>query len=195
MSTLSFTGHIAGVGTTSGVRVVVGLWDETPFGAVADAMVEDADGHRALVAPTAELAELIATTYTFDEVVIETVERDGWTVTSPSIALTLTPGRRRGIGVLLRTVPAPLRRSPTWARLCDPIARTVMPGVRTYGTAGNDRTEWYAARDAWRVAAVEGTWRGTDLGSLAPVDPPVRFGFGSAPRTPTVTSLTSYVRG
>ena len=33
---LVFTGHIAGFGTGSGVRMVVGSWRESPFGRFAD---------------------------------------------------------------------------------------------------------------------------------------------------------------
>ena len=47
-----FRGRIAGVGSTSGIRVVVGWWQDSPFGTFADAMVERADGHRMLLAPT-----------------------------------------------------------------------------------------------------------------------------------------------
>ena len=39
-----FSGRIAGVGSTSGVRVVVGHWFETPYGEFGDAMVETAEG-------------------------------------------------------------------------------------------------------------------------------------------------------
>jgi hypothetical protein len=66
MSRGRFRGAIAGVGTTSGVRVVVGRWDESPYGAFVDAMVETAAGHRALLAPTDQVAEFVATTYAFD---------------------------------------------------------------------------------------------------------------------------------
>src|SRR5699024_6852506 len=45
---LRFVGEIAGVGTTSGTRVVVGRWEDSPFGPFGDAMVETADGHRVL---------------------------------------------------------------------------------------------------------------------------------------------------
>ena len=62
-----FRGRIAGVGSTSGVRVVVGWWHESPFGPFADAMVERADGHRILLAPTEQVRDLVATTYVFDE--------------------------------------------------------------------------------------------------------------------------------
>ena len=34
-----FTGHIAGFGTGSGVRFVVGTWAQSPFGAFTDVMV------------------------------------------------------------------------------------------------------------------------------------------------------------
>jgi hypothetical protein len=43
------------------------------------------------------------------------------------------------------------------------------------------------------VVSADGAWRGADLGGLAPVDPPVRFGFGSAPRTPALTRLVTTV--
>jgi hypothetical protein len=38
-----FTGHIAGAGSSSGLRIVVGIWDESPFGAFTDVA---ADGRR-----------------------------------------------------------------------------------------------------------------------------------------------------
>ena len=69
-----FRGRIAGVGSTSGVRVVVGWWHETPYGSFADAMVERADGHRVLLAPSAQVRDLIAGTYVFDESRIEPIE-------------------------------------------------------------------------------------------------------------------------
>ena len=43
-----FEGFIAGVGSTSGIRVVVGHWPRSPFGSFTDAMVERADGRRTL---------------------------------------------------------------------------------------------------------------------------------------------------
>ena len=66
--TTSFTGHIAGLGTSSGVRLVVGVWDTSPFGAFADVMVEDASGHRTLLAPRQSVADAVASVYSFDEV-------------------------------------------------------------------------------------------------------------------------------
>ena len=68
-----FTGRIAGVGSTSGIRIVVGRWDSSPWGAFADVMLEDASGHRVLLAPSERVRSFVASTYSFDEEVIEPV--------------------------------------------------------------------------------------------------------------------------
>jgi hypothetical protein len=79
-------------------------------------------------------------------------------------------------------------------RIIDPIARVLLRGVRTSGSAGGGRRESYGAYDVRTVTAVSGRWRGVSLGALAPVDPPVDFGFGSTPRAPTVTNLVTTIR-
>lgn len=98
-----FEGRIAGVGCTSGVRVVVGRWDASPWGAFADVMIEDAAGHRVLLAPSERVRDFVAATYSFDEVVIEPVAvvdtADGWEVSTPSLSLRLVIGGRTPLGV------------------------------------------------------------------------------------------------
>ena len=189
-----FRGRIAGVGSTSGTRVVVGRWEETPLGAFADAMVETANGHRVLLAPHQEAADFIEATYTFDETRIEPFAvLDPWHVESSSLRLDLTVGARTALGWVLRGVPSRLAESPTWCTLTDPVARVALRGVRTRGTAGGDRREWYGATDARRVVAMSGSFDGVDLGDLADVDPPCRFGFSSTPKRPSVTTVVTTV--
>ncbi|MGH3867621.1 MAG: hypothetical protein ACRDQ4_16090 [Pseudonocardiaceae bacterium] len=103
---LRFEGWIAGLGTTAGLRVVIGRWTSSPWGPFTDVMVEQPDGHRVLLAPQPAVAEFIAGTYQFDDV------------------------------------------------------RTV----------------------------------GVDQGSLAPVTPPVRFGFGSTPPAPSLVRVITLIR-
>src|SRR6478735_11693826 len=134
MTPQRFRGAIVGVGTTSGTRVVVGRWDESPYGAFADVMVETELGHRVLLAPTQEVADFVATTYTFDEVRIEPISLDRWVVSSPSLSLEVSVGRRTGLGRLLRLVPARLAESPAWCTVTDPVARVALRDVRTRGT-------------------------------------------------------------
>lgn len=192
-----FRGQIAGVGSTSGVRVVVGNWPESPYGAFADAMVELPDGHRLLVAPDDDVAGFVSATYTFDEVRIEpfavVVAGDRWQVRSASLGLDLVVGRRTWLGWALRAVPRPVATSPWWCAVTDLVARRVLSGVRTKGTAGNGRREWYGATDSRRVLSLTGSCLGHDLGDLAPVEPPPAFGFSSTPARPCVTDVVTTV--
>jgi hypothetical protein len=177
--------------------VVVGRWDDGPWGSFADLMVEDPAGHRVLVAPDARTRDFVSATYSFDDVVITPVEVSdtptGWRVASDPLTLDLALGGPTPTGRLLRLVPARLATAPAWCSVTDPVARLLMRGVRTRGSAGRDRREWYGATSARAVASLEGSWRGRPLGDLADVDPPCRFGFSSTPRRPSVTDVVTTV--
>lgn len=192
-----FHGRILGVGTTSGVRVVVGHWHDTPLGPFSDAMVETAAGHRVLLAPSTEARDFIAATYTFDETRLETfavtASADAWSVRSPSLTLDVTVGRPTALGHLLGLVPDRVATSPAFCTLTDPVARIVLRGVRTRGTAQEGRREYYGATGTRAVLAASGSFEGVPLGALAPVDPPARFGFSSTPRRPSVTDVVTTV--
>jgi hypothetical protein len=192
-----FEGTIAGLGSTGGTRVVLGHWPVSPFGSFADVMVERADGRRLLLAPTRQVAEFVEATYTFDEVRLVPVEvavhAPVWRVSAGPLELSFTTGSRPPLGRLLRAVPPRLASSPAWATAVDPVARVVLQGVRTRGSAGGGRREWYGARDLHRIVSMHGSWDGADLGGLAPVDPPARFGFSSTPTRPSLTRVVSTV--
>ena len=128
MQRLRFAGAIAGVGSTSGVRFVVGRWTDSPLGPFADVMVEDASGHRTLLAPSDEVASFVQQTYEFDEVcttpVSVGVTHDGWDVhVEGHLAAYLHLGPRMPLGWLLRAVPRRLSATPAWAAAIDPVAR------------------------------------------------------------------------
>jgi hypothetical protein len=192
-----YEGRIAGVGTTSGIRLVVGKWARTPLGTFADVMVERPDGHRVLLAPSDAVRDVIEATYVFDEVRVEpvSVTESGatWDVSSPSLSLRIGFGRRARLGWLLRLVPPRLATSTRWATLVDPVAGRVLDGVRTRGVAREGRREWYGATDLHLVTSASGSFDGVPLGTLAPVDPPCGFGFSSTPRTPSVTSVVTTI--
>ena len=66
-------------------------------------------------------------------------------------------------------------------------------GVRTRGSAGGGRQEWYGATDIHRLSTLHAQWGGVDLGRLAPVDPPVSFGFGSTLASPCVVEVVTTI--
>src|SRR5664279_2759040 len=99
---LQFDGAIAGMGTASGTRLVVGMWPLSPYGSVTDVMVERPDGHRILLAPTQGFADFVAATYEFDEVRV-----------TPVLRLRVDPG-----GALAGQAALPhLRVAPLLARI------------------------------------------------------------------------------
>lgn len=193
-----FDGEIYGFGTTTGDRFVIGRWLDSPQGAFADVMHESPAGHRTLHAPDDAVAQLVGTTYEFDEVRVGPVrvERSGQqlSVATDGLAIVVGVGRRTRLGRLLRLVPGPVARSRAWATLIDPLARLVLDGVRTRGSAGNGRVERYGATDQHRLTHATVRRGGRELGGLAEVWPPVRFGFSSTPRTPSVAAVTTTIR-
>ncbi len=193
----TFAGEICGVGSESGVRAVIGLWPVSPFGSVADAMVEDSTGWRVLIAPDEGLADYVGSIYSFDEVVIGPVacERsaDRLSFRGGRLRLDVTLGRRDALGWALHAVPRRVATSEAWVMFTDVIARVLLRGVRTRGsTAGG--TELYAATDRHRVTGVSGEWNDSDIGEVRDVDPPVRFGFSSTTRQPSIVEVTTTVR-
>lgn len=192
-----FVGEIAAFGTTLGHRIVIGSWRSSRFGPFADIMHESPDGLRTLHAPTDAVARYVSETYEFDQVCVGPITADRGRseliVTSGEWALRVTIGRRTLLGRGLRLVPEPVATAPWWCRAIDPIARRVQRGVSTRGTARAGRVESYGAVDQHHLDAVSAKLRGDDLGSIADVDPPVRFGFSSAPRSPCIVAITTTI--
>ncbi|MEE6272051.1 hypothetical protein V2J56_01665 [Georgenia sp. MJ206] len=200
-----FHGHIAGVGTEEGTRFVVGVWDRSPLGAFADVMVERPDGRRILLAPDERVARFVAGTYRFDEVhqVPVRVSRPAgaargtpggdWSVRAGPLEATFGVGGGTALGRLLRLQPPGVSLTRGWALAVSPLARLVLPGVRTVGTAGGGRREWYSARHEHRIVTVRAAWDGNDLGGLRPVSPPPAFGFSSTPARPSLVRVVSTV--
>jgi hypothetical protein len=195
---LRFDGEIVGFGTTTGHRFVVGRWTASPLGSFADVMHEAPDGHRTLFAPDPAVADLVGSTYAFDDVrvgpVVAERSAEALAVTAADLSIAVGIGTRTSIGRLLRLVPGPVARSRWWATVVDPVARLVLDGVRTRGSAGNGRVEWYGATDQRRLTRAAATLEDRALGELADVWPPVRFGFSSTPRSPSATSVTTTIR-
>lgn len=192
-----FDGHIAGIGTASGLRAVVGIWQCSPFGSFADVMVQQPSGHRLLLAPRPDVAEFIAATYTFDEVRLVDVSamlgERALRVDAGPLAIRAVTGARTFLGTALRAVPRRLAVHPRWLSAVSPLAALAAPGARTYGTAGSGRAEYYGVSDLHHVTSAVVRWEGADAGTLAPIRPAVTFGFSSVPPRPSVARVRTTV--
>ncbi|MEQ4519334.1 hypothetical protein ABLI39_08235 [Pseudarthrobacter sp. B907] len=195
----SFDGHIAGLGTESGLRAVLGLWQRSPFGPFADAMVELPSGRRILLAPTAEIGAFIASVYNFDEtrVVDLAVSHYGprLGIDAGPLSVRADVGARTRLGSVVRLVPRPLAVHPRWLRAVSPLASRISPGARTAGTARGGRREYYGVTDLHHITAARVSWDGTDAGALAAVRPAVSFGFSSVPAAPSLARVRTTVTG
>ncbi len=193
----SFSGHIAGFGTRLGPRIVVGMWAESPFGGFSDVMLETPDGERVLLAPRDDIADFVSSCYHFDRVTVGPVRSvlraDAMSLFAPELAVEAGIGGPPGIDRLLRLVPGRLATQRWWLRAIDPVAARIVPGVRTAGSARFGRREYYGVRRSRLITSVGGQFSGADLGGLARLDPPVRFGFSSAPAIPQIVSVTTHV--
>ncbi|WP_314213880.1 hypothetical protein [Pseudarthrobacter equi] len=195
-----FDGHIAGIGTSSGLRAVVGMWQHSPFGAFADVMVQQPTGHRLLLAPTEAIAEFIFATYRFDDVQVADVRAvladRILSVDAGPLAIRAVTGRRTLLGTALGMLPHRLAVHPRWLATVNPLASLVAAGAQTFGTAGSGRLEYYGVSDLHHVRSAVVSWDGADAGALAPVVPPVTFGFSSVPPRPSLARVrTTVVEG
>ncbi|MET4093247.1 hypothetical protein [Arthrobacter sp. UYCu712] len=194
-----FDGHIAGIGTGSGLRAVVGLWAQSPFGPFTDAMVQLPSGHRILLAPTAEAGDFISAVYNFDETCIVSLssvhEAGQLTVDAGPLRIRARLGTRTRLGAAARLVPRALAVHPRWLRAVSPVAARILPGVRTAGTAKGGRREYYGVTDLHRIDSATVSWDGDDAGPLAAIRPAVGFGFSSVPPAPSLARVRTTIEG
>ena len=197
-----FRGYIAGLGTASGTRLVVGHWTDSPLGAFTDVMAEDDAGVRTLLAPSEDVAEYVGSTYRFDRTVVAPVDAQldaadpvagVLRVAAGPLRLDVALGSVTFLGRLLEHVPGPLAVSPRWLRMINPVAGLLVPGVQTAGSAGGGRREFYGVRSIRSLTGITAAWDGTDLGPLHRIEPPVKFGFSSVPATPQIVAVTTTI--
>ncbi len=102
-----------GVGTTSGVRFVVGMWEQSPFGAFTDVFVEQPDGSSVLLAPDEIVAAYVSGTYRFDTVSVVDISARrtarGLELDAGPLRASIDVGAISPLGRVLRIVPKPLR--------------------------------------------------------------------------------------
>ena len=116
-------------------------------------MVERADGTRLLLAPRDDVADLVAATYDVRRgarrarsALRADEGRRRWRLRAGPLTADLTRRRAHApSGTCSRWCRATAPLAPLVATAADPVARVLLDGVRTRGTAGRGRREWYVA--------------------------------------------------
>jgi hypothetical protein len=151
---------------------------------MADLMWAGPDARRRLVTGTAQAAAFVSSVYDFDQIDVvpgfsARLDERTLRVEAPELGLVFRARAGRGW-------PVPLP-GPAWVtrRLAGPVARRLL-GVRTYGISPTGVREWYRARWYRPLVEARASVGGRDLGALAPLDPPVGFGFSEPPRRPSM---------
>lgn len=193
--TEQFVGHIAGLGTTSGVRIVIGMWASSPFGAFTDVMVQSLEGTRTLLAPSSDVADYVSAAYSFDIVRVVplsvSMNEERLTLDAGPLSVRAELGDTTGLGRLLNLIPTAIATHPRWLTAVNPLAKILMPGVRTVGTTRDNHRQYYGVTGARLVTSATASWAGDSLGELSSVRPRVGFGFSSTPKKPQVVAVTT----
>ena len=198
-------GTIAGCGFASGDRFVAGIWERGPLGPMNDLMWARSDGTRVLLAPSGDVAAFVGGVYDFDETEVVPFEL----IRSHAQALHLRAGpvelelQSERPSRLFALRPKALRRSRVWVRLEDLLLRPLVgrfvlrgaEGVRGYGVSPSGVREWYTIDSYARVTHARGRINGRNLGDMAPLDPPVRFGFSEFPTKPALVRCAPLLEG
>jgi uncharacterized membrane protein len=183
-----FQGRITSCGFGSGDRIVIGDWDESPFGKFADIMWAKPDGQRVLIAPTDEISEYVQKLYTFDEIRIEkiTIESDEQRMKLVSETLAFDCNWKRGWTI-------PFRRSLFFIGTVELLFARVFFGTRTHGVTKNGRKEWYAIDRVSKIINAKAIIEGQDAGAKKSMNEPCKFGFSESPKKPSSCEVRTHI--
>jgi hypothetical protein len=184
--TCELRGTITSAGFSSGHRFVVGSWEESPIGPLADVMWARPDGRRILLVDRREAADFITAVYRFDTVEVVPL--------ACRVVHGLLEVDAGGVQLILRggrpwPIPLAKLRNRTQVRPLERLLARGLLGVRTWGVTPSGVQEWYRADEYRRVVAGQANLDGRDLGPVRPFPEPARFGFSEPPRCPSMVRV------
>ncbi len=183
-----FVGRITSTGFSTGDRVVIGDWGESPLGGFTNVMWAKPNGSRVLLSPSEKHAEYVSKLYNFEDIEVTeiTVERGKRDVSIEAGGLSIR---------IVWGVPFPI---PFWRPLWfiasfEALFGWMLFGTRTHGITKNGRREWYSVRSLSRVLKAEASFEGVDLGERREFGIDACFGFSEPPSMPASVTLKSYI--
>ena len=183
-----FKGRISSCAFTSGDRVVIGDWHESPLGRFTDIMWANRDGKRTLIAPNQEVADYVNSMYEFEETIIEEIS-----INNSERQLSLNSGTMNFDLKWNRGWPIPFKRSLFFIATVELFFAKLFFGTKTHGTTNNQRKEWYAIDRVSKITSASGKISGQDLGEMTDMSP-CKFGFSEAPKKPSSCEVRTHIQ-
>lgn len=183
-----FVGRITSTGFSSGDRIVIGDWRDSPLGSFTNLMWAKPDGTRVLLSPTKRHASYVSELYTFEEVQVTEISvergRRGVSFHGGGLSIKITWGA---------PFPIPFWRPLWFISSFEAFFGKILFGTITHGITKNGRKEWYSVRSLSRVLKVEASFDGNDLGKKSDFKIDACFGFSEPPSIPASVTLKSYI--
>ena len=183
-----FDGRISSCGFSSGDRIVVGDWQQSPLGPFTNVMWAKPDGTRVLLSPSKSHADYVSALYNFEEVHIVPIEvkrqRRGVDIVADTLRVSFQ--WKRGIGI-------PLSRPRWFISTIEQWIAGVVFGTKTHGITCNGLREWYCIYNMSTIKRAEASCDGQDLGSASKFEIDACFGFSEPPKKPSSVRLRSMI--
>ena len=183
-----FKGRISSCAFTSGDRVVIGDWHESPLGRFTDIMWANKDGKRTLVAPNQDVADYVNSMYEFEETIIEDIS-----INNSERQLSLNSATMNFELKWDKGWPIPFKRSLFFIATVELFFAKLFFGTKTHGTTNNQRKEWYAIDRVSKIKSASGRINGQDLGDMTNMSP-CKFGFSEAPKKPSSCEVRTHIQ-
>ena len=183
-----FEGRISSTGFSSGDRVVVGDWYDSPLGAFTNVMWAKPDGTRVLLAPSEAHADYVSKLYNFEQIHVVQVDvkrqKRGLEITAPPLKVSLEWGWGFGL---------PFRRPRWFIATIEQWVASAIFGTKTHGLTCNGLREWYCVYSLSRIKRAKASCEGKDLGSVSKFEIDACFGFSEPPKQPSSVRLRSII--
>ena len=183
-----FKGRITSSSFSSGERIVIGDWVDSPLGSFTNIMWARADGKRILISPSPECASYVSNLYSFEEVIISPLnvkrKKKNIEIESKNLSIFIEWGW---------SFPIPFNRPRWFISNFEYFFANLFFGTKTHGKTKDNRKEWYMVRSISRVRHASAKYKGKSFGSIAKISSPINFGFSDPPKNPSSVRVTSMI--
>ena len=183
-----FEGRITSSAFSSGERIVIGDWLNSPHGSFTNIMWARPDGKRILVSPSIECANYVSNIYSFEEVIIAPLNvkrnKNKIEIESEDLFVCLEWGW---------SFPIPFKRPRWFISSVEYFFANLIFGTKTYGRTNNNMKEWYMVRSISWVKKGFAKYKQEPFGDISKLSDSINFGFSDPPDKPSSVRVTSMI--